>query len=181
MGCLVERRARTSKGGARLKKRAFSRNFHVIGTWLSKQMWETNRRASSIEGKSTPAEFRLELSSVAHRYGSLFLTWADMVCSITESHTLLRAAISQLPSNQVLSTTKIYAILSLIIRGETKFQERTSGILTWNFNGYREYCMYFFFFNLEFRCASLFILREKGKKNPPLTLFEVKYDIKRKI
>jgi len=99
MACLVERRARTSKGGTRLKERAFSRNFHVMGMWLSKQIWETNRWASSIEGKSTPAELRLELSWIAHSCGSQFLTWADLVSSSTESQTVqLAAAISQLNS-----------------------------------------------------------------------------------
>lgn len=147
MGCLVERSARTSKGGARLRERAFSRSFHVIGTWLSKQMWETNRRASSNEGKSTPAELRLELSWIAHRCGSLFLTWADMVCSRTESHTLLLTAIAQLNSNQLLSRTKIYAILSFIIRRERINQERTSEILTWNLMDIKNIiCLSFFFF-----------------------------------
>lgn len=145
MGCLVERSARTSKGGARLRERAFSRSFHVIGTWLSKQMWETNRRASSNEGKSTPAELRLELSWIAHRCGSLFLTWADMVCSRTESHTLLLTAIAQLNSNQLLSRTKIYAILSFIIRRENK-SRKNFGDFNLKFNGYQEYHMSFFFF-----------------------------------
>lgn len=83
--CLVERRAMTSIGGAILTVNAFSRNFHVMGTLFSKQMWETNRWANSVDGKTTPAELRLELSWIAQSRGSLFFSCADLVSWRTES------------------------------------------------------------------------------------------------
>ena len=83
---LLERRARTSIGGAILPETAFSRNFHVIGTLLAQQIWDTRRCASSGDGSEVPAELRIDESWTAHRRGSLFRSWADLVSSSTLSH-----------------------------------------------------------------------------------------------
>lgn len=83
---LVERRAITSRGGTILAVIAFSRNFHMIGTWLSQQIWETRSWASSTDGKETPAELRVELNWTAQSSGSQFLSCADFVSSNTVSH-----------------------------------------------------------------------------------------------
>lgn len=84
---LEERRERRSRGGTSLKDKAVSRNFQVMGTWLAQQMWETRRWARSGEGRTTRAELRMELSCTAHTMGSMFLSCAALVSSITASHT----------------------------------------------------------------------------------------------
>ena len=93
---LVERRARTSIGGAILTVKAFSRNFHVRGTWLSKQMCETNTWASSTDGKLTPAALRFALSCTAHVSASMFLSCAAFVSSNTPSHSRCRCRVPSL-------------------------------------------------------------------------------------
>lgn len=81
----MERRARTSIGWTMLRAKALSRNFQMIGTLLSQQMWETKALATSTEGRETPMAFKLEESLIAHRNGSLPFCWADWVSSTTLS------------------------------------------------------------------------------------------------
>ena len=83
---LVESRARRSIGGTVLSIKAFSKNFHRIGTLLSQQMQETSKSASSTEGKVTPAELKLEDNCKAQSRGSLPFCCATSVNSITLSH-----------------------------------------------------------------------------------------------
>lgn len=85
---LLDRRARTRIGGAILTARAFSRNFHVMGTLLAQHMWETSKWASSVDGRTTPAELSIEESWIAHNSGSVPLAWAPLVTSKALSHRL---------------------------------------------------------------------------------------------
>jgi len=85
---LVERRARTNRGGPILNTKAVSRSFQALGTLLDQQIWDTRSSATSVDGIEMPAELRLEESSMAHTNGSVFLSWANFVSSITLSHWL---------------------------------------------------------------------------------------------
>lgn len=86
---LEESRARTSIEGTMFKTKAFSRNFHKMGTLFSQQMYETNTLASSMEGMHTPAELRFDETCIDQRRGSLPFSWASLVCFMTTSQTLL--------------------------------------------------------------------------------------------
>lgn len=86
---LEESKARTSMEGTMLKTKAFSRNFHIIGTLFSQQICETKTSASSIDGRETPAEAKFDETSIDQRRGSLPFSWASLVCIITTSQRLL--------------------------------------------------------------------------------------------
>ena len=103
---LTERRARTSIGGTIFNIRAFSRNFHKMGTLFSQQMYDTNTFASSAEGKDSPAEFKFEYICMAQTRGSLPFSCATLVSSKTPSQTLAPLKTSMVQPDRAVASRR---------------------------------------------------------------------------